>query len=123
MSTLQVEYKEDASLKAIVVTLTGTLDIFTYQELRKALATAAGERKGLRIFMDLSMVEYIASSGWAVLLTQAKAFRRQGGGMALYGMKEEVNRVYEVMNIKTLLPSAFNLQDAAKLIDTSEVKP
>jgi anti-anti-sigma factor len=114
---------EDVSLKGFLVTLIGTLDIFTYQEFRKTLTAALGDRKAARIFIDLSQVDYIASSGWAVLLTQAKSFRKQGGGMALYSMKEEVGRVYDVMNIKSLLPVASTLPEAARLLDTLEVKP
>lgn len=115
MASLDISHRKDDSLKATVVKPSGNLDIFTYQSFRQYLQDllAAGDEN--RVVVDLADTSYIASSGWAVLLSQSRMLRRAGGKMVLVNMKDEIRGVYEVMNVETLLPCSTADQTKAAL--------
>ena len=117
MSTLDLQHKRDESLKATVVKPVGNIDIFTYQAFRQYLQDLLANGEETRVVVDLSGTAYIASSGWAVLLSQSRMLRRAGGKMVLSAMKDEIRGVYEVMNVETLLPCAASADQVRTLLD------
>ena len=117
MSSLDIQHGRDEALKATVVKPNGNIDIFTYQAFRQYLQDLLASGDENRIVVDLSTTAYIASSGWAVLLSQSRMLRRAGGKMVLSNMKDEIRGVYEVMNVETLLPCAMNLDGVKKIFE------
>ena len=95
----------------------GKLDVFTFIELKKYFEElCARQPQGLRVVVDLSAVEYIASSGWSVLLSRRQAIQRQDGDLSIHGMNENLQRVYDSMRIDRMLPSAPSRSEAVGLL-------
>jgi anti-sigma B factor antagonist len=117
MSSLDIQHGRDEALKATVVKPNGNIDIFTYQAFRQYLQDLLASGEENRVVVDLSTTAYIASSGWAVLLSQSRMLRRAGGKMVLSNMKDEIRGVYEVMNVETLLPCATDAGGVKALLD------
>jgi len=117
MSSLDIQHGRDEALKATVVKPNGNIDIFTYQAFRQYLQDLLASGEENRVVVDLSTTAYIASSGWAVLLSQSRMLRRAGGKMVLSNMKDEIRGVYEVMNVETLLPCATDAGSVKALLD------
>lgn len=117
MSSLDIQHGRDEALKATVVKPNGNIDIFTYQAFRQYLQDLFASGEENRVVVDLATTAYIASSGWAVLLSQSRMLRRAGGKMVLSNMKDEIRGVYEVMNVETLLPCATDAGSVKALLD------
>jgi anti-anti-sigma factor len=77
--------------------------------------------KARPLVVDVSGLSYISSAGWAVLMTGFKAVQKAGGGAMLCGMSEEIYRVYDVMNVASVLPAANNPLHAAELLQAKGV--
>jgi anti-sigma B factor antagonist len=90
----------------------GKLDVFSYGDLKAFFEALRKENRSSRIVVDMSGADYVASSGWSVLLGWRRLMRLGGGSLVLSGMKPEVQRVYESMKIGKLLPSLVD-NDAA----------
>jgi anti-sigma B factor antagonist len=114
---LEMKHQVDESLKALIVSPKGNLDVFTYQEFSQAMADLLKDGNQKRVIIDLADTEFIASSGWAVLISLAKQLKNQHGRMVLTRMSETIGYVYEVMDIETILPRAPEAKDAAKMMD------
>lgn len=101
--------------------LSGKLDVFSFVQLKKHLEGVSAQDPAAKLAVDLSGVEYIASSGWSVLLARRKLGKLAGGDLVVCGMSAELKRVYDSMRIVNLLPAEADLKAAcAKLM---EAKP
>jgi anti-anti-sigma factor len=65
----------------------------------------------------LSQVDFIASSGWSVLLARRKLSKLSGGELLICGMNADMERVYRSMRISTLLPSLADIARATKYLE------
>jgi anti-sigma B factor antagonist len=106
MSALQLSHRHDERLDAVVVCPSGEVDLFTSAHFRQYLHGLPDMGPNPHLVIDLSETSYIASSGWAVLLSTARALRLAGGKMVLVNMKHEIQGVYNVMDIESQLPLA-----------------
>ena len=66
--------------------------------------------------LDLTGVSYVASSGWGVMMSRAKALRALGGMMVVYGLNPGNKNVYETLNIMSIMPEAENLKLAKEIL-------
>lgn len=116
--TLRIEAEGGGPGQPWRVKLAGKLDVFSFVKLKKHLeGLSAGDPKAL-IAVDLGGVEYIASSGWSVLLARRKLGRLAGGDLVVCGLSAELKRVYDSMRITPLLPAFPDLDSAcAKLLE------
>ncbi len=96
-----------------VVKSSGKLDVFSFTELKQFLEALA---PNLKVVVDLSETEYIASSGWSVLLSRRRTLKSSGGDLAISGLNAETKRVYDSMRISTMLPMAPTVEQAAQLL-------
>jgi anti-anti-sigma factor len=100
----------------MVIKPVGTLDVFTFIELKTFIGQLCGPAEVIQMVVDLSGVEYIASSGWSVLLSRRQSIKRDGGELSIYGMSENLRRVYDSMKIDKMLPSAADQVAAVALV-------
>lgn len=98
------------------VKIHGKLDVFSFVELKNCLESISAVDKKARIVIDLSGIDFVASSGWSVLLSRRKMLKLNGGDLSLSGMSPDITRIYESMRIQKLLPSASTPIAAAKLL-------
>lgn len=101
---LLIDVQDDAPHNLVQVQLKGRIDIFTYQSLSQRLALLYENRPGLVMVLDLKQVQFVASSGWATLLTLRSRLSRMGGRVALAGMNEDLDRIYDSMKLGDLIP-------------------
>ena len=113
---MEIESKDLAESGAKLVSPKGRLDVFAFRELKAYFDELGKDQKDLKLVVDLKNTEYIASSGWSVLLARRKMAKLSGGDLAICGMNEEIKRVYDSMKIFKLLPQADNVDDAVALL-------
>jgi anti-anti-sigma factor len=114
----RIEISEEQIVGGIqLVKPVGKLDVFTFIDLKKYFEELCARMpQGLKVVVDLSGVEYIASSGWSVLLSRRQAIQRQAGDLSVFGMNDNLRRVYDSMKIDRMLPSAAGQEDAVRLL-------
>jgi anti-anti-sigma factor len=116
---LEIMHKLDAVLNTLIIEPKGNLDVFTYQEFSQTMTQLLQSNNVKRVLMDLTKTEFIASSGWAVLISLAKQLKNQQGKMVLLNMSETIGYVYEVMDIESILPRVENRDAAEKLFENN----
>jgi anti-sigma B factor antagonist len=81
----------------VIISVKGYIDTTTAIEAEKELEGAAKSGK-YRIVVDLSGVDYISSAGWGIFVGMKKILKKNRGDIKLAGMKQEVVKVYEVLD-------------------------
>jgi len=56
-----------------------------------------------RIVLDFSHTEYIASAGLRVVLEMSRELQKKGGGIALFGLKPPVRKIFELSGFTNIL--------------------
>jgi anti-anti-sigma factor len=96
------ERQEAAGLR---LTLTGELDVASVPLLRHRLSELRGESSDVRL--DLSALEFIDSSGLALLVRSIRDARRDGWGLQIEPhVTPQVMRLLKLTQVDTLLVSA-----------------
>jgi anti-anti-sigma factor len=110
---LSVAYSERDG--AHVVTLGGELDLRSADELEAALGRVpAGEPA--RICVDLSELQFIDSTGLAILVKAHQDAAKAGGGLAIVCVPGAVRRTFETTGLMGLLSVVGSVEDALKVI-------
>ncbi|MEA3186433.1 MAG: anti-sigma factor antagonist [Chthoniobacter sp.] len=81
-----------------VLALEGEIDLHESPTIREAF-TSLIEQKQQQIVVDLNGVNYIDSSGLAVLIDAMQRIQAYGGKFALYGLRESVRTVFEIARL------------------------
>lgn len=85
-----------------VVHLSGECDIATAPELHEALAALRGEVRDL--VLDMSRLDFIDSSGIAVVAGALKWVRGEGGTLSAAGTHGAVRKVFEITGLDRAIP-------------------
>jgi anti-anti-sigma factor len=104
----------------LVVTPVGKLDVFSFIDLKNFITGLSSSGSAVRMVVDLSGVDYIASSGWSVLMSRRQAIQRDGGNLAVFGMNENLRRVYDSMLIDDMLPLGSSREHAVELLASAK---
>ncbi len=91
--------------KQDVVRLSGNVDLEHSPGIRKRLLEAVAER--VNIFVDLSEVSYIDSSGIACLVEALQTARNHGANLGLVSVSQQAMRVLELAR----LDMVFSIHD------------
>lgn len=116
---MQIEHELVSGGTVHLVRPIGKLDVFTFVELKVFLEKLSESDKAAKAVVDMSRAEYVASSGWSVLLGRRKLMRLGGGDLVVFGLNAEVLRVYQSMKVGKVLPSAEDLPGALALLETA----
>lgn len=81
-----------------VVALEGEIDLHESPNVREALKGLI-EKKTPRVFVDLTEVSYVDSSGLAVLIDAMQRIQAYGGKFALFGLRKNVRTVFEIARL------------------------
>lgn len=85
-----------------VVSVHGEIDAYTAPRLREVLSDLLRQGK-VDVVVDLREVSFIDSSGLSVVITAAKAARRDGGDIVLASPSPVVFRVFEIAGLTKVL--------------------
>lgn len=94
----------------IVVALDGEVDLQSSPEARQALLDAVG--RGRDVFVDLSGVGYIDSSGVASLVEALQQARKAGTGLVLVSVSDAALRVLQLARLDKVFTIRASLDDA-----------
>jgi anti-anti-sigma factor len=115
--TMQLQYSElDNSIR--LIKLTGKLDVTGTGEIETKFAGYCSGDK-VRVVVDLSEVDYLASIGIRLLTLTAKSVTNRGGRMALIKPIPEVQRVLEITGIPAMIPVYSQLESAETVLMAS----
>src|ERR1043166_2552187 len=80
------------------IALEGEIDMHESPNVREAFREVIAQKLP-RVFVDLSNVSYIDSSGIAVLIEAMQSVHTYGGQLALFGIRENVRTVFEIARL------------------------
>ena len=86
------------------IALTGTLTVASAPKLEAAFAELPDE--AIDITLDLTKLDYVASAGLRVIVSQDKKMRSRGGLVRLAHPNEEVMEVFDVTGLIDILEIA-----------------
>jgi anti-anti-sigma factor len=101
-----------------LIKLSGKLDIIGTGEIEtKFTGYCAGDK--VRVVVDLSEVDFLASIGIRLLVLTAKSIASRGGKMALLKPTPEVQSVLEVTGIPAIIPIYSHLESVETVLMAS----
>ena len=111
---MQLEYSElDNDIR--LIKLTGALDAIGTGEIEtKFEGYCTGN--GVRVVVDLSGVDFVASTGIRLLTLTAKSVARRGGRMVLIKPNPSVQNVLEITGIPADIPVYSHLESAETVL-------
>ncbi|MBI2334138.1 MAG: STAS domain-containing protein [Chloroflexi bacterium] len=98
-----------------LIKLRGRLDIAGVSQIEtKFAAYCSGEKP--RVIVDISEVNYLASIGIRLLVTNAKSLRSRNGKMALLNPAPDVMNVLEITAIPSIIPVYSQLESVEAVL-------
>ncbi len=98
-----------------LIALQGKLDIMGVNQIETKFAGyCSGENA--RILVDMAGVDYLASIGIRLLVTNAKSLRVRNGKMALLSPTSEVMNVLEITDIPAIIPVYASFESAEAVL-------
>lgn len=90
---------EDLPQRCTIVRLCGELDLASAPDLREQLLVILDRRTPSRLILDMSELEFIDSSGTAVLVNTERRARLLGCTLALVAPQAPVSRVLQICGL------------------------
>ncbi|HZJ25291.1 MAG TPA: STAS domain-containing protein [Anaerolineales bacterium] len=111
---MEIHYSElDNSI--ILIKLAGRLDIIGTGEIEtKFTGYCSGEK--IRVIVDLSEVDFLASIGIRLLMLTAKSVASRGGKMVILNPVPEVQNVLEITGFPAIIPIYSHLESAETIL-------
>ena len=111
---MELHYNElDHNIRSIK--LIGTLDVIGVGKIETKFAGyCSGDN--VRVLVDLSEVDFLASIGIRLLMLTAKSVASRGGRMVLLNPIAEVQNVLEVTGIPAIIPIYSSLESAETVL-------
>jgi len=81
-----------------ILAMQGEIDLYESPVVKERLISML-ERKPARLFVDLSGVTYIDSSGLATLIEALQRVQAYGGKFALYGIRDNVGNIFQIARL------------------------
>ncbi|MEZ4632816.1 MAG: STAS domain-containing protein [Deinococcales bacterium] len=98
------------------IIIKGRLDLHTSPELRQRLRDLRIQGHAL-VFIDTSEVDFMSSSGLAVLVAALRASRRQSGELCLIAPSEAIRTVLDYTRLEQVIPIFKDLDSARERLD------
>ena len=93
--------------RAVLLVVTGQVDMHTSPQLRRHLRQAL-DRRSSPVVTDLTGVSFIDSSGLATLIEALQGVSRYSGKLRLVGLTPAVKNLFQLSN----LTSIFDIRDS-----------
>jgi anti-sigma B factor antagonist len=109
----EIKVRTEKRGKTTIVWPEGDIDLGRSPMLRESLRKASADRPG-RLVIDLSLVEYMDSSGVATLVEALQLSRKNSTSLVLCGMKDKVRSIFEIARLDTVFTIADSLDSAVQ---------
>ncbi len=111
---MELQYSEREN-NIRMIKLIGKLDIIGVGEIETKFAGyCAGDK--VRVVVDLSEVDFLASIGIRLLILTAKSVASRGGKMVLLNPIPEVQSVLEITGMPAIIPIYSHLESAETVL-------
>ena len=97
----------------LIIAIGGRLDAATAPIADETIKKTLEEHTN-RLLFDLKDLEYLSSGGLRVILSTAKEMKRREGKVALAGLNQYVNEIFEVSGFNTLIPIKETVEEGLK---------
>lgn len=104
---------QDAPQECTIVQICGELDVSTAPDLRERLLAVLNRRTLSRLILDLSKLEFMDSSGVAVVVNTERRARLLGRTVVLVAPQRPVSRVLQICGVDRFLPVFDDISAAA----------
>ena len=112
MSSQQnIEVETETLPEGIVLRPKGDIDLSRAPAFRVEIAKWMKDNSN-PVFIDLSQVPYMDSSGVATLVEALQMTNRSGVRLALYGMQERVRSIFEIARLDTVFKITETFEQA-----------
>jgi anti-sigma B factor antagonist len=108
---MELEYTTDQNIK--VIQLPRRILMADAKQLKKSLHHFLDKKQPL-VALDMREVEFIDSSGLAVLVNCLQTSRRKSGDVCLFGMRDTVKTLFELTRLHTVFPIEHRHQEAVE---------
>lgn len=95
----------DENMNTWVVTLSGDIEIYNVQELKKELLELIASKKA-NLVLDAKNLNYIDSTGLGVLVSILKEVKSYGGNIAIKHLKPYIAKIFGI----TGLDNVFSIE-------------
>lgn len=106
-----MEVEQRKTDRAVIVRVSGEVDMKTSPELRRYLIALVGE-KVKWIIVNIEKVNYIDSSGLATLVECLQGARKYSGRLSLTGMNENIEDIFVMTRLDTIFEVFKTEEDA-----------
>lgn len=109
LKIIQSMAKQDDSIR--ILNCEGYLNFETYDYVKEIIARLF-RNKLYKIIYNLENIDYIASSGWAVFLSNLEVARQAGGDIKLAAMPQRVKFVFDALELNNVINYYETVEDA-----------
>jgi anti-sigma B factor antagonist len=111
---MRVEVVTEKTGPGFLLKLNGEVDMNTSSDVRSAFATVfkQGVEKGKALFVDLSQVRYMDSSGIATLVEAMQVCMKQGTRLRLVDLSTPVRDVFELARLASVFEIFPTMKEA-----------
>ena len=105
----------EKEVAVFVVTVSGSLDSATYQDLEKKMTPFLMESTKALI-LDLKGLEYISSMGVSAVLKAKKIINDFGGNFMMVNLRPQIKTVFDIIKALPDVPIFANLEEADRYL-------
>lgn len=98
----------------LTVRLTGELDHYCAQRVRRDLDTLLGDPGVRMLVLDFSALQFMDSSGIGVILGRYRTMRDRGGSVAVIHMNRHIERIFHMSGMDRIIRQLDGSQEAVK---------
>lgn len=98
----------------LTVRLTGELDHFCAQSVRRDLDRLISDPGVRTLILDFSTLQFMDSSGIGVILGRYRQMRDRGGAVAVMNMNRHIARIFHMSGMDRIIRQIDTTQEAAK---------
>lgn len=98
--------------EATILDLVGDITLFNSPEIRKAMIVELRDRGVTQLFVNMTGVKYVDSSGIASLVEGLKIARDRGSRFVLYGLSKPAKTVLELTHLLRVFEVHVTEQEA-----------
>ncbi len=117
---VNVSYVGEAS-EVIIIDVEGYIDTTTAPEVARVISEQIAVRKYCLI-VNLEGVDYISNAGWDVFISDLKEIRQNNGDLVLVNMTSNVNNIFGLMELSSVLKSFLGVEKAINYFLKVEVE-
>lgn len=119
---LKVEvFFADPEHNTVIIKPEGSIDSTTVGDMKQVISKLVEEGRRYLI-IDFTLVDYISSAGWGIILGRLREFRNRNGDIYLVGMRPPIFSVFQLMGLNTVIKYFETLKEAADRLGIKEME-